>query len=94
MTRLLEQLVYEFRPILDQKGLTCRLEAEDNLMLVPCGRDRDLRFVIAVEDRVTQKIVKDALQFVGIAGQHYGTIMVPNGSVFVLQDALPGTYRQ
>ncbi len=39
MTRLLEQLVYEFRPILDQKGLTCRLEAEDNLMLT-CDADK------------------------------------------------------
>ncbi len=33
LTRLLEQLVYEFQPVLNQKNLTCRLTAADNLML-------------------------------------------------------------
>ena len=33
LTRLLEQLVYEFQPVLDQKGLTCRLATGDDLLL-------------------------------------------------------------
>lgn len=33
LTRLLEQLVYEFQPVLDKKGLTCRLEIEDDMVL-------------------------------------------------------------
>lgn len=33
LTRLLEQLVYEFQPVLDKKGLTCRLAAEDGIPL-------------------------------------------------------------
>lgn len=33
LTRLLEQLVYEFRPMLDEKGLECRLCAEEDMIL-------------------------------------------------------------
>lgn len=33
LTRLLEQLVYEFQPVLDKKGMTCRLAAADGIML-------------------------------------------------------------
>lgn len=33
LTRLLEQLVYEFRPILNEKGLSCKLCIADDLML-------------------------------------------------------------
>lgn len=39
LTRLLEQLVYEFRPVLDKKDLTCRLEAADGIML-QCDGDK------------------------------------------------------
>lgn len=33
LTRLLEQLVYEFQPVLAEKGLTCRLTAEGDIPL-------------------------------------------------------------
>lgn len=33
LTRLLEQLVFEFQPILEKKGLTCRLAAAEDMML-------------------------------------------------------------
>lgn len=33
LTRLLEQLVYELQPVLDQKSLTCRLAAGDDILL-------------------------------------------------------------
>ena len=39
LTRLLEQLVYEFQPILEEKGLTCRLAAADDIML-NCDADK------------------------------------------------------
>ena len=39
LTRLLEQLVYEFQPILEKKGLTCRLAAADDMML-NCDADK------------------------------------------------------
>ena len=39
LTRLLEQLVYEFQPILEEKGLTCRLVAADDIML-NCDADK------------------------------------------------------
>lgn len=39
LTRLLEQLVYEFQPILEEKGLTCRLVAMDDMML-NCDADK------------------------------------------------------
>ena len=39
LTRLLEQLVYEFQPVLDQKSLTCRLVAGDDILLT-CDADR------------------------------------------------------
>ena len=39
LTRLLEQLVYEFQPVLDQKGLTCRLAAGDDILL-SCDADK------------------------------------------------------
>lgn len=39
LTRFLEQLIYEFKPILDQKGLTCRLEAEKEIALT-CDADK------------------------------------------------------
>ena len=39
LTRLLEQLVYEFQPILEKKCLTCRLAAADDIML-KCDADK------------------------------------------------------
>ena len=39
LTRLLEQLVYEFQPALRKKGLTCRLEADETIML-KCDADK------------------------------------------------------
>lgn len=39
LTRLLEQLIYEFQPILEKKGLTCRLMAADDIML-NCDADK------------------------------------------------------
>ena len=39
LTRFLEQLVYEFQPVLDQKSLTCRLMAGDNILLT-CDADK------------------------------------------------------
>ena len=42
LTRLLEQLVYEFGPVLDKKGLSCRLEMKEDIML-KCDADKMLR---------------------------------------------------
>ena len=39
LTRLLEQLVYEFQPIFEKKGLTCRLVAADDILL-KCDADK------------------------------------------------------
>ena len=39
LTRLLEQLIYEFQPVLDKKGLTCRLVAGDDILL-RCDADK------------------------------------------------------
>lgn len=39
LTRLLEQLAYEFQPILKQKRLSCRLESEGDIML-KCDADK------------------------------------------------------
>lgn len=39
LTRLLEQLLYEFQPVLDRKGLTCRLVAAVDIQL-KCDADR------------------------------------------------------
>lgn len=39
LTRLLEQLVYEFQPILDRKGLTCRLAAAEDIQW-KCDADK------------------------------------------------------
>lgn len=39
LTRLLEQLVYEFQPILDQKGISCQLEMADTVPL-KCDADK------------------------------------------------------
>ena len=39
LTRLLEQLVYEFQPILEEKGLACRLVVADDMML-NCDADK------------------------------------------------------
>ena len=39
LTRLLEQLVYEFQPVLEQKSLTCRLIAADDILL-HCDGDK------------------------------------------------------
>lgn len=39
LTRLLEQLAYEFKPMLEEKGLSCRLSADDGLML-RCDADK------------------------------------------------------
>lgn len=39
LTRLLEQLVYEFRPMLQEKNLQCRLEAPPDVML-KCDADK------------------------------------------------------
>lgn len=39
LTRLLEQLVYELQPILEEKGLTCRLAAPED-MLLKCDADK------------------------------------------------------
>lgn len=33
LTRMLEQIAYEFKPMLDEKSLTCRLEAPKDLMI-------------------------------------------------------------
>ena len=39
LTRLLEQLAYEFQPILEEKSLTCRLVAAEDIML-NCDADK------------------------------------------------------
>ncbi len=39
LTRLLEQLVYEFQPVLAQKGLTCRLVVGEDILL-NCDADK------------------------------------------------------
>lgn len=39
LTRLLEQLIFEFQPILDEKGLTCRLDAPERIAL-SCDADK------------------------------------------------------
>ena len=39
LTLLLEQLVYEFKPMLDEKNLSCRLDAEED-MLLACDADK------------------------------------------------------
>jgi len=39
ITRLLEQLVFEFRPILKEKNLTCNLQTPENMML-RCDADK------------------------------------------------------
>lgn len=39
LTRLLEQLVYEFKPMLEEKGLKCSLNAEADMML-RCDADK------------------------------------------------------
>ena len=39
LTRLLEQFVYEFQPVLDQKGLTCRLAVGEDILL-NCDADK------------------------------------------------------
>ncbi|MDE7312900.1 MAG: HAMP domain-containing histidine kinase [Eubacterium sp.] len=42
LARLLEQLVYEFTPILEKKGLSCRIEAADCLPFT-CDADKMMR---------------------------------------------------
>ena len=42
LTRLLEQLVYEFGPVLDKKDLSCRLEMKEDITL-KCDADKMLR---------------------------------------------------
>ncbi len=42
LTRLLEQLVYEFTPALEKKGLACRLDMAENLLFT-CDADKLLR---------------------------------------------------
>ena len=39
LTRLLEQLIYEFQPVLEQKSLTCCLAAADDILL-HCDADK------------------------------------------------------
>lgn len=39
LTRLLEQVIYEFQPVLDKKGLVCRLAAADDI-LWKCDADK------------------------------------------------------
>lgn len=43
-TRLLEQTIFEFQPMLKEKRLTCRLQAEKDIMLV-CDRNKIQRVV-------------------------------------------------
>lgn len=39
LTRLIEQLAYEFKPMLDDKNLTCNIEAENDIM-INCDGDK------------------------------------------------------
>jgi len=39
LTRLLEQLIFEFQPVLDKKGLACRLSAANDIVL-KCDADK------------------------------------------------------
>ena len=39
LTRLIEQLVYEFKPMLGDKNLTCNIEAENDIM-INCDGDK------------------------------------------------------
>ena len=56
LTRLLEQLVYEFQPVLDQKGLTCRLLAAEDIAL-KCDADR--------MQRVFDNLLRNAVLYSG-----------------------------
>ncbi len=39
LSRLLQQLIYEFKPMLEERGLTCKLDITDDLML-RCDADK------------------------------------------------------
>lgn len=54
LTRMLEQLVYEFKPMFDEKGLECKLNAPKDFMM---------RMDVAKMQRVLDNLLKNAVNY-------------------------------
>ncbi|WP_069999116.1 sensor histidine kinase [Cellulosilyticum sp. I15G10I2] len=54
MTRMLEQIVYEFKPLLDEKNLRCNLDIDQNL---------DIRCDVPKIERVLDNLIRNAINY-------------------------------
>jgi two-component system sensor histidine kinase VanS len=54
MTRMLEQIVYEFKPLLDEKNLSCHLDIDHHL---------DIRCDVPKIERVFDNLIRNAINY-------------------------------
>lgn len=94
LTRLLEQLAFEFKPLLDEKGLTCRLDVSPDL-IIRCDVDK--------LQRVFDNILKNAVNYsfeggeIGISVKQVGekySIRFMNSGNTIPQEKLGRIFEQ
>ncbi len=74
LTRLMEQLVFDFQPMLTEKELSCRLDIPDNLML-HCDADKI--------QRVFENLLYNAVNYSFENSEIYITISISENSVIL-----------
>lgn len=94
LTRLLEQLVYEFQPILDKKSLTCRLVAADNAML-KCDADKMQRvFDNLLRNAVVYSYSQTEITVEVRSGEEKVTLQFSNHGVTIPKEKLECIFEQ
>ncbi len=94
LTRLLEQLVYEFQPILAQKGLTCRLEIADDRMLYCDGDKLQRVFDNLLRNAVLYSYDKTELTIAAVADEETVTLRFVNHGDPIPEEKLDRLFEQ
>lgn len=94
LTRLLEQLTYEFRPMLAEKDLTCSLTAEQDMM-IRCDVDKLQRvFDNLLRNAVNYSFEHSAIEIAAVAEEQQIRIKFKNHGNTVPREKLERIFEQ
>lgn len=94
LTRLLEQTIYEFGPMLDEKSLRCTLEVESDIML-RCDADKIQRvFDNLLRNAVMYSFCETEIRIVARCGSDYVTVRFVNHGNTIPEEKLERIFEQ
>ena len=94
LTRLLEQFVYEFEPMLNEKGLRCGLSAADDIML-RCDADKIQRvFDNLLRNAVNYSFPETEIHITARCGEDYVTVQFVNHGNTIPGEKLERIFEQ